>query len=47
MAAGATYHVWGSLDGPADEMLMGRLVCDWSVQPEAVSAFLAAVQAAG
>jgi threonine aldolase len=43
-AAGAQYYVMGSLDGDDDEMLLGRLVCDWSVGAEGVDAFLAALQ---
>lgn len=43
MAAGAVYHLWGPEDGAADEVVMGRLVCDWSTPPEAVTAFLAAL----
>lgn len=44
--AGAVYHLWGSPEGPDDEAVMGRLVFDWSLEPEAVSAFVDAVHAA-
>ncbi|MDW4497115.1 beta-eliminating lyase-related protein [Sulfitobacter sp. D35] len=42
-AAGAQYYVWdGSLEGDdPDEMLAARLVCDWSITPERIDAFLA------
>jgi threonine aldolase len=30
-AAGAVYGLWGDLEGDADERLMMRLVCDWSI----------------
>ena len=46
MAKGAVYHIWGSEDGPDDEIVMGRLVCGWSLTPEDVAAFLAALKAA-
>lgn len=42
-AAGAQYYVMGSLDGPDDDIVLGRLVCDWSVGAEVVDAFLAAL----
>ncbi len=43
--AGAKYYVWaGSLDGhDPDEMLTARLVCDWSIGPERIDAFLALI----
>jgi threonine aldolase len=42
--AGAKYYLWaGGLDGPGDEMLTARLVCDWSAEPSSVDAFLAAM----
>jgi len=44
-AAGAKYYVMGSLEGDEDELVMGRLVCDWSVGPDGVDAFLAALRA--
>ncbi|MCF2869713.1 beta-eliminating lyase-related protein [Octadecabacter sp. G9-8] len=43
-AAGAQYYVMGSLDGDDDEMVLGRLVCDWSVGSDGVDAFLAALK---
>lgn len=44
-AAGAQYYVMGSLEGDDDdEMVEGRLVCDWSVGPDGVDAFLAALK---
>ncbi|ANT60076.1 threonine aldolase [Salipiger sp. CCB-MM3] len=45
-AAGATYYVSGDLEGDGGELLTGRLVCDWSLEPEDVSAFLSAVREA-
>lgn len=44
-AAGAQYYVMGSLDGDDDEMVLGRLVCDWSVGSDGVDEFLAALKA--
>lgn len=44
-AAGAQYYTMGSLDGDDNEMVMGRLVCDWSVGLDGVDEFLAALQA--
>ncbi len=44
-AAGAQYYVMGSLDGDADEPVMGRLVCDWSVGSDGVDEFLSALKA--
>ncbi|APZ52053.1 threonine aldolase family protein [Salipiger abyssi] len=38
-AAGAVYSMWDSLDGPDDSIATARLVCDWSLPPEAVSEF--------
>lgn len=38
--AGAYYYVMGSMDGPNGELVEGRLVCDWSVGPDGVDAFL-------
>ena len=43
-AAGAEYYVMGSLEGSDDEVVTGRLVCDWSVGSDGVDAFLAALQ---
>ena len=41
-AAGAVYNILeGALCGEApEELLTGRLVCDWSIQPESIDAFL-------
>ncbi|MEL7100333.1 MAG: beta-eliminating lyase-related protein [Pseudomonadota bacterium] len=38
---GAVYYVMGDMDGPDDEAVMCRLVCDWSVGEAGVDAFLA------
>tara|TARA_R110002110_G_scaffold17648_8_gene75149 strand:- start:3782 stop:4816 length:1035 start_codon:yes stop_codon:yes gene_type:complete len=39
--AGARYYLWGgTLDGPADEAVGARLVCDWSVTHDQIDAFL-------
>ena len=40
--AGAKYYVWsGELDGPdPSEMLVARLVCDWSIGSEEIDRFL-------
>ena len=46
-AAGAQYHLWGSLDdGPDEEMVIGRLVCDWSATNDSVDAFVTTIAAA-
>lgn len=39
--AGAKYYLKGSLDGPAEEMVGARLVCDWSIGRDRIDAFLA------
>jgi threonine aldolase len=40
-AAGAHYYTWGDVEnGPADEMIKARFVCDWSVSHETIDAFL-------
>ena len=44
-AAGAQYYLSGALEGDADEIVQGRLVCDWSVGFEGVDAFLNALKA--
>jgi len=44
-AAGAQYYLMGAEDGDPDEVVMGRLVCDWSVGPDGVDAFLTAFNA--
>ncbi len=38
--AGVAYNIWGALDGDPQETIMGRLVCDWSLEPAQVSLFL-------
>ena len=40
--AGAAYKIYeGQLDGASlDEMLTGRLVCDWSMDPDSIDQFL-------
>jgi threonine aldolase len=39
--AGARYYLWdGPLEGPADELVAARLVCDWSISKEQIDAFL-------
>ncbi len=42
IAAGANYHIWETdLDnGPGDEILTARLVCDWSKSDEDIDQFL-------
>ncbi|WP_323780945.1 low specificity L-threonine aldolase [Leisingera sp.] len=40
-AAGAAYHLWdGQLQGPEQELVTARFVCDWSVPEEDIRAFL-------
>lgn len=40
-AAGAKYYLWdGPLEGPEEEMVAARLVCDWSVGREKIDTFL-------
>ncbi|MDU8912721.1 threonine aldolase family protein [Aestuariicoccus sp. MJ-SS9] len=45
MAAGAVYHIWeGALEGDdPDEILTGRLVCDWSTSDAEIDAFLTVI----
>ncbi len=38
--AGAVYYSAAAQDGALDDMLTGRLVCDWSLSEEAVTRFL-------
>ncbi|WP_281708356.1 threonine aldolase family protein [Phaeobacter italicus] len=39
--AGAVYHLWdGDLDGPADETVTARFVCDWSIGDDQIEGFL-------
>lgn len=40
--AGARYYLWdGTLEGPADEDIAARLVCDWSISRDQIDQFLA------
>lgn len=44
MAAGAEYYLWdwdATLEGPGEEPLLARLVCNWSTTAEEVEGFLA------
>ncbi len=42
IAAGAVYHLWnGNLEGPEDELVTARLVCDWSLSTAQLDAFAA------
>ena len=39
--AGARYYLWdGPLEGPADELVSARLVCDWSITKDQIDTFL-------
>ena len=39
--AGAHYHLWdGTLDGPDEDMLTARFVCDWSLADEDLERFV-------
>ena len=39
--AGAKYYLWdGPLEGPKDELVAARLVCDWSINKEKIASFL-------
>ena len=42
-AAGAVYY-WDDVEGPMDQMIMGRLVCDWSITHDMVDQFIACLQ---
>jgi len=45
--AGAAYYFWPfgqSLDGPADEVLTARLVCNWATSDDDIDGFLKAVR---
>ncbi|MDF1873327.1 low specificity L-threonine aldolase [Vannielia sp.] len=44
-AAGAQYHLSGSLDGAGDEMLEARFVADWSLSEALVDQFIALLKA--
>lgn len=40
-AAGARYYLWdGPLDGPEEEMVAARMVCDWSISRDDIDRFL-------
>lgn len=42
--AGALYHLWdGPLEGPGDEMVGARFVCDWSISTAQIDQFLALI----
>jgi threonine aldolase len=46
MEAGARYHFWDpgtTLDGPDDEPLLARLVCNWATTEAEIASFLAIV----
>jgi threonine aldolase len=43
--AGATYYLWGSLEGEPSESLLCRLVCDWSKTERDVDRFLEVARA--
>ncbi len=39
--AGARYYLWdGPLEGPAEELVAARLVCDWSISRDQIDVFL-------
>ena len=42
-AAGAVYY-WDDVEGPMDQMIMGRLVCDWSITHDMIDQFIACLQ---
>ena len=42
-AAGAVYY-WDDIEGPMDQMIMGRLVCDWSITHDMIDQFIACLQ---
>lgn len=44
LAAGAQYYVMGSMEGSDDGMVLGRLVCDWSMDAAGVDTFLDALK---
>ena len=48
--AGAQYYFWPfdqSLDGPDDETLQARLVCNWATSDEDIETFLSAIRGGG
>ena len=42
-AAGAVYY-WDDVEGPMDQMIMGRLVCDWSITHNMIDQFIACLR---
>ena len=42
-AAGAVYY-WDDVEGPMDQMIMGRLVCDWSITHDMIDQFIACLK---
>ena len=42
-AAGAVYY-WDDVEGSMDQMIMGRLVCDWSITDDMIDQFIACLQ---
>lgn len=42
-AAGAVYY-WDDIEGPMHQMIMGRLVCDWSITHDMIDQFIACLQ---
>jgi len=41
LAAGACYHLWdGELEGPQDEQVTARFVCDWAIGRDQIDQFL-------
>jgi threonine aldolase len=39
--AGARYYLWdGTLEGPSNEMVAARMVCDWSITTDQIDSFL-------
>ena len=42
-AAGAVYY-WDDVEGPMDQMIIGRLVCDWSITHDMIDQFIACLQ---
>ena len=49
-AAGAEYYLWGwgaDLDGPDEEPLEARLVCNWATGEDEIAALLSAIEARG
>ncbi|MEM8591579.1 MAG: beta-eliminating lyase-related protein [Pseudomonadota bacterium] len=44
-AEGAQFQTWGDLNGPEDEAITARLVCDWSASPENTDRFVSLLKA--